>query len=196
MNKKLYILIIILLIAFSSWYFLKTTNLPQLVKQVEKIPINKLRIPSVTLNVGKETDKIIFTARSTGNVFMPESSYWKPTGSWEFYRFVNGGWDRIQLLSACSASCDTVCETGPVYCVAGGPSPICRLASPEEKFVWDMRHIDYRNITCSDNKNYQCTYFKNADPGRYKAKFIYKIDCSEGELFDDNPLMIEQEFSI
>lgn len=152
----------------------------------------------VTLSIQKESNKIIFTAKTSGNVYLPGNSISSPNGlasSWKIYRFVNGDWAVVTSSIYCIALCDTVCETGPRGCGAGWASPICQLASSEEDFEWNKQYVDYKDKIC-DADTYDCAYYKNAESGKYKITFTYETDCSEGQLFEGIPLLIEKEFTI
>lgn len=156
---------------------------------------------AVSLEVSDNgSDKIVFSAKTSGNVFMPNSRYFYPTGAWEIYKFADNEWKKIVPGRDCTASCDTICETGPLYCVQGGPAPICQLASSEEIFEWGKKYVDYKEKDCGD-RTFQCGYPKDAESGRYKIKFTYSTDCKEGESFGDQSirnkfLVIEKEFSV
>ncbi len=60
--------------------------------------------------------------------------------------------------------------------------------------MWDKRYVDYKDITC-DTETYGCAYYKDAESGKYKVKFTYKTNCSEGESFGSGSI-IEKEFLI
>lgn len=186
--------LILVLVAGGVYYFGKS----QVSKPQTQIPtpIPSLQdIPSVNLSIENESNKIIFIAKTSGNVYMPESDYFNPTGSWEIYHFSNDKWVRIIPSGSCNTSCDTICETGPLSCVAGGPSPTCQLASSEEIFEWEKQYIDYKNKICGTIPH-ECAYNKKAEAGKYKVLFTYKTTCGEGQLFGDGPLVIEKEFEL
>ena len=172
----------------------QVTELQKQIDEREEEP-DTPEVSPVTLSIKKESSKVIFTAETSGNVYMPNSSYWNPTGSWQIYRYVDGDWTRITPSRHCNTFCDSICETGPLSCVAGGSSPICQLASSKEDFEWNKQYVDYKDKVC-DTETYECAYYKDAESGKYKVAFTYKTDCSEGQLFGSNPIIIEKEFSI
>jgi len=149
---------------------------------------------SIELSIEKQSDKIIFTADILGEVYMPNSDYWYPNGAWALYQIVDGGVKKI-TLDRCLAFCDTICDTGPISCETGGPSPTCQLSPSKEIFEWDRQYLEVMEKDC-DNETYSCAYYSEVEPGDYKVTFAYKTDCSEGELFGENPLIIEKEFTI
>ncbi|MFH0874822.1 MAG: hypothetical protein V1859_02705 [archaeon] len=170
----------------------------ELQKRIEQLNIQKdnVTVP-VVLSVQKEPNKITFSAKIKGKVYMPDSKYLYPTGSWQIFKLENNGWNNIGNSGFCSSFCDSVCRTGTVACVAGGPSPICQLASLEEKFEWNKRYIDFKNTTCG-GETYSCAYYKNAEPGQYKIVFNYKTDCSDNHLYEESQsqLYAEEAFTI
>ncbi len=153
-------------------------------------------IINVNLSVENGSNKIAFLAKKAGSIYMPKSAYWYPNGSWQIYGFVDNKWKRVILSSNCSTSCDTVCKTGPLACVAGGPSAVCQSASSEETFEWNRQYVNNQNKVCGINTTYNCSQKTAAKSGKYKVVFIYKTDCRENDLFGEKPLVAEKEFEL
>ena len=194
-------IIILATVAGGTYYFRtqKGSPIPSPSPQIVATSIPKLptlqNTLSVKLSIRSEPNKIIFIAKTSGNVYMPKSYYFNPIGPWEIHHYANNKWVRIVPSRSCNTPCDTICETGPIACAAGGPDSTCQSASSEEIFEWEKQYIDYKNKICGTIPH-ECTYHKEAEPGKYKVIFTYKTACIEGQLYGDNPSVIEKEFII
>jgi len=151
--------------------------------------------PEIVISIEKGEDSITFNAEITGEVYFPVSNYQFPIYPWEIYKKENDEW-KLVPFRACLGSCDSVCDIGPSGCTHGVPSQICESADANEELIWDMKHSAIKSKDCG-LETHECSYFKTADEGDYKVRFLYSQDCREGELFRNyDEEFVEQEFTI
>jgi len=160
------------------------------VEEIIKTPARKTP-PKIEIIIQKKAREIIFTATSSEAIFVPVSDYWYPQGSWEIEKVISNSWVKIYPADKCLDFCDTVCK-GSIACIQGGAAPLCNSVS-KQVFVWDKTYVDFKNTIC-EGTDVNCAYYKDADAGRYKIRFLYKTDCSQDELYAGDSLTFELDF--
>lgn len=213
------IIFLVLLIAVSILYFSKpkgtgeqiTCNSPYITldkeccldENLNSICDNKEEI-ILEVEKGNYSAKVYASARTFLDIYTSDNE----ADVWKIYKNKNEAWTEINSGNpSCITSCESICESGSISCVASVVLPTCKKVE-KEFFSWNGYGFEIINKTCPENSSFpglsgkivQCALYNHYGQGDYKIRFNYKEQCFNKTIYKEwnnqNIKYIEKEFVI